>query len=122
MLGKCHFIVFICIIQFYVIVIRHGKMEIHVMCLLSRMIFTMMCGLLFGSDGYYVSLAWVSCALMFFIVSVFYSNNFLSVKLPALQMSIEQIDSTLILPPFNLVCFSFKKKMTVLCFVCRFDP
>ena len=33
------------------------------------MIFTMLCGLLFGSDGYYVALAWSSCALMFFIVS-----------------------------------------------------
>lgn len=32
------------------------------------MIFTVMCGLLFGSDGYYVALAWSSCALMFFIV------------------------------------------------------
>lgn len=32
------------------------------------MIFTLMCGLLFGSDGYYVGLAWASCALMFFIV------------------------------------------------------
>lgn len=34
------------------------------------MIFTVMCGLLFGSDGYYVALAWSSCALMFFIVSI----------------------------------------------------
>lgn len=32
------------------------------------MIFTMVCGLLFGSDGYFVALAWSSCALMFFIV------------------------------------------------------
>ncbi|XP_020779107.1 protein YIF1A [Boleophthalmus pectinirostris] len=32
------------------------------------MIFTVLCGLLFGSDGYYVALAWSSCALMFFIV------------------------------------------------------
>ncbi|CAJ1058774.1 protein YIF1A [Xyrichtys novacula] len=32
------------------------------------MIFTMLCGLIFGSDGYYVALAWSSCALMFFIV------------------------------------------------------
>lgn len=32
------------------------------------MIFTVMCGLLFGSDGYFVALAWSSCALMFFIV------------------------------------------------------
>ncbi|TWW55720.1 protein YIF1A [Takifugu flavidus] len=32
------------------------------------MIFTMLCGLLFGSDGYFVGLAWSSCALMFFIV------------------------------------------------------
>ncbi|KAK1804087.1 hypothetical protein P4O66_020120 [Electrophorus voltai] len=32
------------------------------------MIFTILCGLLFGSDGYYVALAWSSCALMFFIV------------------------------------------------------
>ncbi|XP_034454374.1 protein YIF1A isoform X3 [Hippoglossus hippoglossus] len=32
------------------------------------MIFTVLCGLLFGSDGYYVGLAWSSCALMFFIV------------------------------------------------------
>lgn len=32
------------------------------------MIFTMLCGLLFGSDGYFVALAWSSCALMFFIV------------------------------------------------------
>uniref|UniRef100_A0AAR2KW78 Protein YIF1 n=1 Tax=Pygocentrus nattereri TaxID=42514 RepID=A0AAR2KW78_PYGNA len=32
------------------------------------MIFTVLCGLLFGSDGYYVALAWSSCSLMFFIV------------------------------------------------------
>uniref|UniRef100_A0A3B5MIQ3 Protein YIF1 n=1 Tax=Xiphophorus couchianus TaxID=32473 RepID=A0A3B5MIQ3_9TELE len=32
------------------------------------MIFTVLCGLMFGSDGYYVALAWSSCALMFFIV------------------------------------------------------
>uniref|UniRef100_A0A3Q2D9R1 Protein YIF1 n=1 Tax=Cyprinodon variegatus TaxID=28743 RepID=A0A3Q2D9R1_CYPVA len=32
------------------------------------MIFTVLCGLLFGSDGYYVALVWSSCALMFFIV------------------------------------------------------
>ncbi|KAM9376532.1 protein YIF1A [Pholidichthys leucotaenia] len=32
------------------------------------MIFTVICGLLFGSDGYFVALAWSSCALMFFIV------------------------------------------------------
>uniref|UniRef100_A0A3P8SIV8 Protein YIF1 n=1 Tax=Amphiprion percula TaxID=161767 RepID=A0A3P8SIV8_AMPPE len=32
------------------------------------MIFTVLCGLLFGSDGYFVALAWSSCALMFFIV------------------------------------------------------
>lgn len=32
------------------------------------MIFTVFCGLVFGSDGYYVALAWSSCALMFFIV------------------------------------------------------
>lgn len=32
------------------------------------MIFVVLCGLLFGSDGYYVALAWSSCALMFFIV------------------------------------------------------
>lgn len=41
----------------------------------SRMIFTMMCGLLFGSDGYFVALAWSSCALMFFIVSASYGDN-----------------------------------------------
>ena len=35
-----------------------------------RMIFTVLCGLLFGSDGYFVGLAWSSCALMFFIVSI----------------------------------------------------
>lgn len=53
-----------------------GKMVIHlfIICLFTRMIFTLMCGLLFGSDGYYVGLAWASCALMFFIVSVFYSH------------------------------------------------
>lgn len=34
------------------------------------MIFTVLCGLLFGSDGYFVALAWSSCALMFFIVSI----------------------------------------------------
>uniref|UniRef100_A0A3Q2ZL77 Protein YIF1 n=1 Tax=Kryptolebias marmoratus TaxID=37003 RepID=A0A3Q2ZL77_KRYMA len=34
----------------------------------KRMIFTVLCGLLFGSDGYFVALAWSSCALMFFIV------------------------------------------------------
>ncbi|KAM7000657.1 protein YIF1A [Tautogolabrus adspersus] len=32
------------------------------------MIFTVLCGLLFGSDGYYVALAWCSCALVVFIV------------------------------------------------------
>ncbi|CAI5652477.1 protein YIF1A isoform X2 [Oreochromis niloticus] len=32
------------------------------------MIFTVLCGLLFGSDGYFVALAWSSFALMFFIV------------------------------------------------------
>ncbi|XP_065127868.1 protein YIF1A [Paramisgurnus dabryanus] len=32
------------------------------------MIFTLLCGLLFGSDGYYVGFGWSSCALMFFIV------------------------------------------------------
>uniref|UniRef100_A0A8C7V362 Yip1 interacting factor homolog A (S. cerevisiae) n=7 Tax=Salmoninae TaxID=504568 RepID=A0A8C7V362_ONCMY len=32
------------------------------------MIFTVLGGLLFGSDGYFVALAWSSCALMFFIV------------------------------------------------------
>lgn len=32
------------------------------------MIFTVLCGLIFGSDGYYVALAWSSCSLMFFIV------------------------------------------------------
>uniref|UniRef100_A0A3Q3JNE1 Protein YIF1 n=1 Tax=Monopterus albus TaxID=43700 RepID=A0A3Q3JNE1_MONAL len=32
------------------------------------MIFTVLCGLLFGSDGYFVALVWSSCALMFFIV------------------------------------------------------
>uniref|UniRef100_A0A8C7XR73 Protein YIF1 n=1 Tax=Oryzias sinensis TaxID=183150 RepID=A0A8C7XR73_9TELE len=31
-------------------------------------IFTMTCGLLFGSDGYFVALAWSSFAIMFFIV------------------------------------------------------
>lgn len=35
-----------------------------------RMIFTVLCGLLFGSDGYFVAFAWCSCALMFFIVSI----------------------------------------------------
>lgn len=32
------------------------------------MIFTVLSGLVFGSDGYFVALAWCSCALMFFIV------------------------------------------------------
>ncbi|KAF7651531.1 hypothetical protein LDENG_00109060 [Lucifuga dentata] len=32
------------------------------------MIFTVLSGLLFGSDGYFVALAWSSCAIMFFIV------------------------------------------------------
>lgn len=32
------------------------------------MIFTVFCGLIFGSDAYYVALAWSSCALMCFIV------------------------------------------------------
>ncbi|XP_048885542.1 protein YIF1A isoform X2 [Brienomyrus brachyistius] len=32
------------------------------------MIFTVLCGLLFGNDGYFIALAWSSCALMFFIV------------------------------------------------------
>ena len=36
----------------------------------SRMILTVLSGLLFGSDGYFVALAWSSCAIMFFIVSI----------------------------------------------------
>lgn len=35
----------------------------------SRMILAVLGGLLFGSDGYYVALAWTSCALMYFLVS-----------------------------------------------------
>uniref|UniRef100_A0A3Q4AGF6 Protein YIF1 n=1 Tax=Mola mola TaxID=94237 RepID=A0A3Q4AGF6_MOLML len=43
--------------------------NIYIFLFLScRMIFTVLCGLLFGSDGYFVGLAWSSCALMFFIV------------------------------------------------------
>lgn len=58
-----------------VVIWRHDRNEnTPVYLLFTRMIFTMMCGLMFGSDGYYVGLAWASCALMFFIVSVFYSN------------------------------------------------
>ena len=34
-----------------------------------RMILSVLTGLLFGSDGYYVALAWTSSALMYFIVS-----------------------------------------------------
>lgn len=34
------------------------------------MILSVLTGLLFGSDGYYVALAWTSSALMYFIVSV----------------------------------------------------
>ena len=33
------------------------------------MILSVLTGLLFGSDGYYVALAWTSSALMYFIVS-----------------------------------------------------
>ncbi|GCC17827.1 hypothetical protein chiPu_0017696 [Chiloscyllium punctatum] len=32
------------------------------------MIITILAGLLFGRDGYYVALAWTSCAIMFFLV------------------------------------------------------
>lgn len=35
-----------------------------------RMILSVLTGLLFGSDGYYVALAWTSSALMYFIVSL----------------------------------------------------
>lgn len=34
------------------------------------MILSILTGLLFGSDGYYVALAWTSSALMYFIVSL----------------------------------------------------
>lgn len=37
------------------------------------MILSVITGLLFGSDGYYVALAWTSSALMYFIVSVGWS-------------------------------------------------
>lgn len=75
-LGKCHFIVSVCYTCICSCDQTWGKMVIHlfVICLFTRMIFTLMCGLLFGSDGYYVGLAWASCALMFFIVSGFYSH------------------------------------------------
>lgn len=33
------------------------------------MILSVLTGLLFGSDGYYMALAWTSSALMYFIVS-----------------------------------------------------
>ncbi|XP_037761206.1 protein YIF1A isoform X2 [Chelonia mydas] len=33
----------------------------------QRMILAVLGGLLFGSDGYYVALAWTSCALMYFL-------------------------------------------------------
>ncbi|TRZ02041.1 hypothetical protein DNTS_024196 [Danionella cerebrum] len=33
----------------------------------KRMIFTVLCGMIFGRDGYFVAFAWSSCALMFFI-------------------------------------------------------
>lgn len=42
-----------------------------------RMIFTLLSGLLFGSDGYYVAFGWSSCALMFFIVSIIHFFNLL---------------------------------------------
>lgn len=35
----------------------------------GRMILSVLTGLLFGSDGYYVALAWTSSALMYFTVS-----------------------------------------------------
>ncbi|XP_061059713.1 protein YIF1A isoform X3 [Eubalaena glacialis] len=35
----------------------------------KRMILSVLTGLLFGSDGYYVALAWTSSALMYFILS-----------------------------------------------------
>lgn len=35
-----------------------------------RMILSVLTGLLFGSDGYYVALAWTSSALMYFLVSL----------------------------------------------------
>lgn len=41
--------------------------------LLRRMILSVLTGLLFGSDGYYVALAWTSSALMYFIVSAGWS-------------------------------------------------
>ncbi|EQB77696.1 protein YIF1A [Camelus ferus] len=39
--------------------------------LCKRMILSVLTGLLFGSDGYYVALAWTSSALMYFIVRSF---------------------------------------------------
>ncbi|XP_031654109.1 protein YIF1A-like isoform X4 [Oncorhynchus kisutch] len=45
-----------------------GYKYVGMMILCFRMIFTVLGGLLFGSDGYFVALTWSSCALMFFIV------------------------------------------------------
>lgn len=45
----------------------------HPPLLLCRMILSVLTGLLFGSDGYYVALAWTSSALMYFIVSAGWS-------------------------------------------------
>lgn len=36
---------------------------------LSRMILTVVGGLVFGLNGYYITLAWASCSLMYFMVS-----------------------------------------------------
>lgn len=72
MSGKCHFIVSVHYTVLCSCDQTWSNRNASVLCLCSRMIFTMTCGLLFGSDGYYVGLAWASCALMFFIVSVFY--------------------------------------------------
>lgn len=47
-----------------------------------RMILSVLTGLLFGSDGYYVALAWTSSSLMYFIVS-------LGPPLPPLPLGLE---------------------------------
>lgn len=77
MLGKClqfywQSVVIVCnkVGVFLFIKIKVFWIELSVFSSISRMIFTMVCGLLFGSDGYFVGLAWSSCALMFFIVSI----------------------------------------------------
>lgn len=62
------------------------------------MILSVLTGLLFGSDGYYVALAWTSSSLMYFIVS-------LGLPLPPLPPGLELGPSLPILAQLQLSPF-----------------